>query len=78
MFIYSPFLSVVALSSLPIYILLVLFVSPIYRSLIRKRAVASAKTQSHLIEVISGIRLLKLNILNLRLGGNGKTVTVDL
>ena len=59
MFIYSPFLSVVALSSLPLYILLVLFVSPIYRSLIRKRAVASAKTQSHLIEVISGIQTVK-------------------
>ena len=59
MFIYSPFLSVVALSSLPLYILLDLFVSPIYRSLIRKRAVASAKTQSHLIEVISGIQTVK-------------------
>ena len=43
----------------PLYALLVLFVSPIYKSLIRKRAVAQAKTQSHLIEVIGGIQTVK-------------------
>ena len=56
---YSPFLSVIALSTFPLYALLVLFVSPIYKSLIRKRAVAQAKTQSHLIEVIGGIQTVK-------------------
>ena len=59
MFMYSPFLSVIALSTFPLYALLVLFVSPIYKSLIRKRAVAQAKTQSHLIEVIGGIQTVK-------------------
>ena len=59
MLIYSPFLTVVALSTLPIYILLVFVVAPIYKSLIRKRAVASARTQSHLIEVLSGIQTVK-------------------
>ena len=33
--------------------------APIYKSLIRKRAVASARTQSHLIEVIGGIQTVK-------------------
>ena len=34
-------------------------VAPLYKSLIRKRAVAAAKTQSHLIEVIGGIQTVK-------------------
>jgi HlyB family type I secretion system ABC transporter len=59
MFVYSPLLSGVALSTFPLYVLLVFGVSPIYKSLIRKRAVASARTQSHLIEVIGGIQTVK-------------------
>ena len=49
----------IALSTFPLYVLLVFVVAPIYKSLIRKRAVASAKTQSHLIEVIGGIQTVK-------------------
>ena len=59
MFIYSPLLSVIALSTFPLYALLVFTVAPIYKSLIRQRAVAQAKTQSHLIEVIGGIQTVK-------------------
>jgi len=59
MFVYSPLLSVVSLSTLPLYLLMVFGVAPIYKSLIRKRAVASARTQSHLIEVIGGIQTVK-------------------
>ncbi len=59
MFVYSPLLSGVALSTFPIYVLLVFGVAPIYKSLIRKRAVASARTQSHLIEIIGGIQTVK-------------------
>ena len=59
MFIYSPLLSVVALSTLPLYMLLVFGVAPIYKNLIRARAVAAASTQSHLIEVIGGIQTVK-------------------
>ena len=59
MFVYSPLLSGVALSTFPLYVLLVFAVAPIYKSLIRKRAVASARTQSHLIEVIGGIQTVK-------------------
>ena len=39
--------------------LLVFGVAPIYKSLIRKRAVASARTQSHLIEILGGIQTVK-------------------
>jgi len=59
MFVYSPYLSVIALSTFPLYLILVFVVSPIYKSLIRKRAVAQAKTQSHLIEVLGGIQTVK-------------------
>ena len=59
MFIYSPILSVVALSTFPLYLLLVFVVAPIYKTLIRARAVAAAKTQSHLIEIIGGIQTVK-------------------
>ena len=59
MFVYSPLLSGVALSTFPLYVLLVFGVAPIYKSLIRNRAIASARTQSHLIEVIGGIQTVK-------------------
>ena len=59
MFLYSPLLSVISLSTLPVYVLMILVVAPIYRSLIRKRAVAQASTQSHLIEVLGGIQTVK-------------------
>ena len=59
MFIYSPLLTVVALSTIPLYILMIIFIAPIYRRLIRKQAQFSAKTQSHLIETLSGIQTVK-------------------
>jgi ATP-binding cassette subfamily B protein len=59
MLIYSPLLTAVTLSTLPLYLLLVFGVSPIYKNLIRKRAVAQARTQSHLIEVLGGIQTVK-------------------
>jgi HlyB family type I secretion system ABC transporter len=59
MLVYSPLLTAVALSTLPAYLLLVFLVAPIYKGLIRKRAVAQARTQSHLIEVLGGIQTVK-------------------
>lgn len=59
MFIYSPLLTAIALSTFPVYMILVLVVAPIYKKLIRKKAVASAQTQSHLIEVLTGIQTVK-------------------
>ncbi len=59
MLMYSPFLTAIALSTFPLYVLLVFGVAPIYKSLIRKRAMASARTQSHLIEILGGIQTVK-------------------
>ena len=59
MFLYSPLLSAVALSTMPLYIVLVIIVAPVFKTLIRKQAVANAKTQSHVIEVLSAIQTVK-------------------
>ena len=59
MVVYSPLLTAVALSTLPLYFLLVFGIAPIYKTLIRRRAVASARTQSHLIEILNGINTVK-------------------
>lgn len=59
MIIYSPLLTAVALSTFPIYAILIIIISPIYKNMIRRKAVAQARTQSHLIEVLSGIQTVK-------------------
>ena len=59
MVLYSPLLTVVALSTFPLYVALVFVVAPLYKSLIRKQAVAQARTQSHVIEVLSAIQTVK-------------------
>ncbi len=59
MFLYSPLLTVVALSTFPVYVVLVVVVAPLYKSLIRRQAVASARTQSHVIEVLGAIQTVK-------------------
>jgi len=59
MIVYSPLLTAVALSTFPLYALLVFGVAPLYRYLIRQRAIAQARTQSHLIEVLGGIQTVK-------------------
>ena len=59
MLIYSPLLTAVALGTVPLFIALVLVIAPVYRSLIRQQAQYSARTQSHLIETLSGIQTVK-------------------
>ena len=59
MLMYSPVLTAIALSTFPLYAALVFGISPLYRYLIRQRANAQAKTQSHLIEVLGGIQTVK-------------------
>ena len=59
MIIYSPLLTAVALSTFPIYVIMILIISPIYKSMIRKKAIAQARTQSHLIEILTGIQTVK-------------------
>ena len=59
MLIYSPLLTAVALSTIPLYVIMILVIAPLYRKLIRKRAEFAARTQSHLIETLSGIQTVK-------------------
>jgi len=59
MLLYSPLLTAVALGTVPLYVILILFVAPVYRRLIRRQAQYAARTQSHLIETLNGIQTVK-------------------
>lgn len=59
MLVYSPLLTAVALGTVPLYVLLILFIAPVYRRLIRHQAQYAARTQSHLIETLGGIQTVK-------------------
>ena len=59
MLMYSPLLTAVALGTVPLYVLMILFIAPIYRKLIRHQAQFAARTQSHLIETLGGIQTVK-------------------
>lgn len=56
---YSGILTAVALSTIPLYVIMILVISPVYRKLLRRQAQHMAKTQSHLIETLSGIQTVK-------------------
>lgn len=66
MFIYSPFLSLVALSTIPIFVILALVFSPLIRRQLRARAERNAQTQAHLVEIISGIQTVKAQNIELK------------
>jgi len=59
MLVYSWLLSIVALSVLPVQIGLTLLGAPLFRRQYRAAAQANAETQSHLVEVMSGIQTVK-------------------
>ncbi len=59
MLMYSPLLTAVALGTVPLYVLMILLIAPIYRKLIRHQAQFAARTQSHLIETLGGIQTVK-------------------
>ena len=59
MLMYSPLLTAVALGTVPLYVLMILFIAPVYRRLIRHQAQYAARTQSHLIETLGGIQTVK-------------------
>ena len=66
MFLYSWLLSLVALSTLPLFVLLTTSVSPIVRRQLRSKAERNAEAQSHLVEVLSGIQTVKAQNIELR------------
>tara|TARA_B100000214_G_scaffold375524_1_gene362349 strand:- start:1002 stop:3944 length:2943 start_codon:yes stop_codon:yes gene_type:complete len=59
MVIYSWLLTLIALSVVPLQILITLLGTPIIRRQIREVAFENAKTQSHLVEVLTGIQTVK-------------------
>ena len=59
MVIYSWLLTLIALGVVPIQILLTLIGSPLLRKQIRETAKQNAATQSHLVEVLTGIQTVK-------------------
>lgn len=59
MLFYSFVLTAVALSVLPIQVALTLLGAPVFRKQYRDSAEANAETQSHLVEVLTGIQTVK-------------------
>ena len=59
MLIYSWLLTLIALSVLPIQIGLTVLGAPLFRRQFRAAAEENAKTQSHLVEVLTGIQTVK-------------------
>lgn len=59
MVIYSWLLTLIALGVIPIQVLITLIGTPLIRKQIREIAVENAKTQSHLVEVLTGIQTVK-------------------
>ncbi len=59
MALYSWLLTIIALGVLPIQIALTLLGAPLFRRQYRQSAEENARTQSHLVEVLSGIQTVK-------------------
>jgi len=59
MILYSWLLTLIALAVLPIQVLLTLIGSPLIRRQIRETSQRNAKTQSHLVEILTGIQTVK-------------------
>ena len=59
MLVYSWLLTLIALIVLPIQVGLTLIGAPLFRRQYRQAAEANAKTQSHLVEVLTGIQTVK-------------------
>ena len=59
MVVYSWLLTLIALSVLPIQIAMTLLGAPLFRRQFRAAAEENAKTQSHLVEVLTGIQTVK-------------------
>jgi ATP-binding cassette, subfamily B, bacterial HlyB/CyaB len=63
---YSWLLTIIALATLPAFVLLTWIVSPIVRRQLRTKAERNAESQSYLVEVIGGIQTIKAQNIELR------------
>ena len=59
MFFYSAILTMVALAVIPIQIAITFIGAPLFRRQYRRTAEENAKTQSHLVEILSGVQTVK-------------------
>ena len=59
MLLYSWILTIVALLVAPILATITLLVAPVIRSQLRTKAELNAKTQNHLVEILTGIQTVK-------------------
>jgi len=66
MLVYSVPLTMVALSTIPLFAVLTLIVSPIVQRQLRTKAERHADTQSYLVEVLSGIQTVKAQTIELK------------
>jgi ATP-binding cassette subfamily B protein len=66
MLIFSWQLTLLTLSVIPLLVILILTVSPIVRYRLQNRAVANARTLSHLVEVLSSMMTVKAQNIELR------------
>ncbi|GAP95477.1 type I secretion system permease/ATPase [Leptolyngbya sp. NIES-2104] len=66
MFLYSWVLALVALATLPLFVILTVSVSPIVRRQLRVKSELNASAQSYLVEVLSGIQTVKAQNVELR------------
>ncbi|MFQ4139398.1 type I secretion system permease/ATPase [Nodosilinea sp. PGN35] len=66
MFIYSWVLTLVALATIPLFVLVTVLASPIVRKQLRVKAERNASTQSLLVESLSGIQTVKAQNIELR------------
>ncbi|WP_026734609.1 peptidase domain-containing ABC transporter [Fischerella sp. PCC 9605] len=66
MVIYSWVLTLVSLSTIPLFALVSLVAAPVVRRQLREKAERNAETQSYLVEVLSGIQTVKAQNIELR------------
>ncbi len=66
MFIYSWLLTLVALATIPLFVLVTMLAAPIVRKQLRIKAERNAATQSLLVESLSGIQTVKAQNIELR------------
>lgn len=59
MYIYSPFLTLIVLISIPLYVLISVFVSPVLRERLEEKFRRGAENQAFLVESVTGIGTLK-------------------
>ena len=77
MTLYSLKLTFVALAVIPIQIVLTLIGSPIFRNLLLSTTKANAKTQSFLVEILTGIRTVKSQNIEVKSRSNWQTLYSD-